>query len=68
MQSLGSYLRACRIARGMTQEELGQAVGYTPGVAYKIVQSWEHDRQWIPMHRIRAVAKVLQIPVESLIP
>ena len=52
----------------MTQEELGQAVGYTPGVAYKIVQSWEHDRQWIPMHRIRAVAKVLQIPVESLIP
>jgi len=68
MESIGNYIRTCRIARGITQKELGIACGYTPETALKTIQSWEHDRQDVPIKRVRLLAKALRVPVENLIP
>ena len=68
MKSMGSYIKACRIARGFTQEELGILCGYTPGSANKTVYTWEHDMQKVPLDRLRKLSKALQVPLDSLIP
>ena len=68
MESLGEYIKTCRIARGMSQTELGMKCGYTKDTAFKTVQSWEHDRQLVPLKRLRALAKALKVPVETLVP
>lgn len=68
MKSLGSYIRECRKLRGLSQEEFGQLCGYKPGMAYKTVQTWENDRQYIPTKRLRLAAKILGVPIEHLVP
>jgi transcriptional regulator with XRE-family HTH domain len=60
-------VRAAREALGMTQQQLGEAVGLDPRWAQSIVARWESGERPIPRARIRRVAEVLHLKIEELI-
>lgn len=64
----GEYIKASRLKAGYTQKQLGLLCGYDEGSADRVVQLWEHDKQPVPLNKLRSLAKALKIPLESLIP
>lgn len=64
----GDYIRECRINAGLTQQKLGELCGYTGHSALTTIQNWEYNKQPVPLNKIRILAKILKIPVDSLIP
>lgn len=65
---IGDMLRAKRRAQHVTQQRLGEMLGYKGRSAELMVQHWENNRRQIPLDKIKLVAKVLDIPVEDLLP
>jgi len=64
----GEYIKASRLKAGYTQKQLGLLCGYDESAAERVVQYWEADKREVPLARVRALAKALKIPLESLIP
>lgn len=60
-------LRAARIAAKLSQKALGEALGYGD-TAQAIVSRWEMGDRKIPQHKLRRIAEILKIPIDSLIP
>lgn len=60
-------LRAARIAAKLSQKALGEALGYGD-TAQAIVSRWEMDGRKIPQHKLKQIAKILKIPLDTLIP
>lgn len=56
-------LRALRLAAGLTQRQLGQAVGRSGAE----ISEWERGRRRPRIPQIRALARVLGVPFEVLI-
>lgn len=67
-KSIGAYIRICRERRGYTRKELGLMCGYSPIGGEKTVGCWETDRQDVPTKRLRALAKALGVPIDTLVP
>lgn len=65
---IGDVIRAARIAAGLTQHQLGLLCGYGDGAAARIIQYWESGTRDVPITKVRTLAQVLNIPIESLIP
>lgn len=57
-----------RKAQGLTQKQLGTALGYEGDTAEVSVRRWESGKRPIPIEKLRALAKALDLPLESLIP
>ena len=64
----GEYIKECRLAAGLTQKQLGLMCGYEESSADRVVQLWEHDKQPVPLNKLRILARSLDIPLDSLIP
>jgi len=64
----GEYIRQKRKEKRLTQKQLGLLCGYEEKSAERIVQLWEHNKQPVPIEKIRPLANALEIPIESLIP
>ena len=64
----GSLIKERRQTLRLTQRQLGEQCGYTGRSAETVVQSWEADRQPVPLDRLRRLANALKIPLETLIP
>lgn len=64
----GDYIRECRIAAGLTQQQLGEACGYEGRSAAMTVQKWEHEKNPVPLDRLRRLAVALNVSLDSLIP
>lgn len=56
-------LRALRLAAGLTQRQIGVAVGRSGSE----VSEWERGRRSPRLPQIRALARVLGVPFETLI-
>ncbi len=63
----GARLKEAREAAGLTQQQLGEAVGLEPKHAQSLVAGWERDSRPIPRARIIEAARTLGISVEELI-
>lgn len=61
---LGASIRHARVARSMSQEMLGAAVGTT----FQQVQKYEKATNRIPATRLRLIAKGLHLKVSDLMP
>ena len=61
--STGARIRAARLERGWTQDDLAAAVG----VSRSAVAQWETDRAGQIRANLARIADVLHIPVEHLI-
>jgi len=63
MKSFGDRLRAARIAAGMTQEQLGFALGVTKSS----VSAWENDREAPGFRLLPELRSVLRHSLDELI-
>lgn len=61
-------LRAMRQQAGLTQKQLGLAVGYNENNASRNVRGWESGKSLPPITKLRALAEALKVPLEALIP
>lgn len=66
-QSTPALIRTARIALGLTQQQLGEQLGYTGRTAELTVQAIESGRRKVPRDKMRKVAKALDIdPIKLL--
>ena len=64
----GEELKRARIARQLTQKQLGEMVGFTGRRAETTVQKWEYGTLGIPVKYFRRLSEVLHVPLERFIP
>lgn len=64
----GEYIKARRVQIGMTQQQLGELVGYTGRTAESMVQQWERGARPVPQKKMKPLAEILNVPVVSLLP
>lgn len=64
----GEELKRARIRRQLTQKRLGQMLGYKDLTADTVVQKWEYGERPIPLKHYRKLSKILEVPLEKMIP
>lgn len=61
-------IKQARKEAGLTQKQVGEALGYTGGTAESTVRRWELDIRPVPLDKLRTLSQVLNIPLDQLIP
>ena len=61
-------ISTARARSGMTQQEVGEALGYTGGYASVSVARWEAGTTPVPMDKIKPLAELLSIDPVKLLP
>lgn len=64
---IGKRIRDLRIKRGMTQEELARAVGYTSPTSKSTINKIENGHSDIPQRKIPVYANALGVSVVELL-
>jgi transcriptional regulator with XRE-family HTH domain len=62
MHLIGNRIRALRRQRGLSQEQLGELVGFSQSKISKI-----ENGDWDSLSDLRLIAKALEVPIEELI-
>ena len=65
---IGELIKAARIERGITQQRLGEMLGYEGRTAEMMVQKWEYNQRPVNPKHFRKLSEILGIPLEKLIP
>ena len=60
-------IKKARQEAGMTQKQVGLALGYSDKIADKYVRRWELGDRPVPNEKLRALSQVLNIPLDQLI-
>lgn len=69
MTTIGEKIRAARVAAGLTQKQLGLAVGIeNEKVAENTVQKWEYGKQAPSLQYLRPLANALKVSIDYLVP
>jgi len=66
--TIGERIKAARKEKKLTQKRLGELLGYTGRSAELMVQHWERGRRQVPIEVVKPMSKILDIPLEDLIP
>ena len=64
----GEELKKARLSKKISQQRLGELLGYEGRTAESLVQHWESDRREVPLKHIRKLSEILEIPLERFIP
>ena len=59
---IGDKIRALRKRRGLSQEQLGELVGFSQSKISKI-----ENGDWDSLSDLRLIAKALEVPIEELV-
>lgn len=59
--STPDLVRSARKALGLTQQQLGEQLGYTGRTAELMIQSIESGRRKVPRDKIKALADLLRL-------
>ena len=62
MQMLGDKVRKYRRQKGLSQERLGELVGFSQSKISKIERS-----EWDSLSDLRLIARALEVPIEELV-
>ena len=68
MTEYGEMIRSFRQAAGLTQKDLGLAMGYNESTADVSIRHIESGRNYPPIDRLRKMSAALGVPLENLIP
>ena len=68
MRNIPDTIKAARIRAGMTQQELGEKMGYEGSTAQVSVRRWEAGSRPVPLEKVRALAAALGLTLDDLIP
>lgn len=60
-------IRARRIERMLSQQKLGELMGYSGNCAQVTIATWEAGKYKVPRKKIKKLSELLDIPVEKLI-
>lgn len=61
-------IKYARKARNLTQQQFGEMLGYKGACAQVYVSQYESGTRQIPINKIKKAARILDIPVETLLP
>ena len=64
----GEELKQARLRKKLTQQALGELLGYEGRTAEMMVQKWEYGQRPINPKHYRKLAEILDVPLESMIP
>ena len=64
----GDDLKRYRILSHLTQQQLGEKLGFTGRSAGNTVQKWEYGTQPIPLKYFRKLSEILEVPLDKFIP
>ena len=65
--STPALIRSARMALGLTQQQLGEQLGYTGRNAELMIQSIESGRRKVPRDKVQKLAELLSInPIQLL--
>ena len=60
-------IKAARAALGLTQQQLGEQLGYTGENAQRYVSDWEAGRRKVPRDKVKALSALLHLdPIRLL--
>lgn len=65
---VGEVIRQKRQMKGFTQKRFGEMLGYKDELAQVVVARWEAGTRPVPKDKLKTVAKLLEIPLEDLLP
>lgn len=66
-QSTPALIRTTRLALGLTQQQLGERLGYTGRTAELMLQSIESGRRKVPRGKVKVLADLLNLdPIRLL--
>lgn len=65
--STPTLLRSARMALGLTQQALGEQIGYTGRNAELMIQSMESGRRKVPRDKIKVISALLHLDPMHLI-
>lgn len=67
MIDTAALIRSARTALGLTQQQLGEQLGYTGRTAELTVQAIESGRRKVPRDKVKALADLLRLdPIRLL--
>ena len=61
MTDQSALIRSARIALGLTQQQLGERIGYTGRTAELTVQAIESGRRKVPRDKVKALSDLLRL-------
>ena len=65
--STPALIRSARIALGLTQQQLGEQLGYTGRTAELTIQAIESGRRKVPRDKVKTLANLLNLdPIQLL--
>jgi len=64
----GEELQKARIRKNLTQQHLGEMLGFKGRSAGNTVQKWEYGSQPIPTKYWKKLSEILDIPLEKFLP
>lgn len=68
MTTIGEKIRAARVAAGLTQKQLGLAVGFSENSAERMIQKWEYGNCTPSLQYLRPLANALKVSLDYLVP
>lgn len=66
--TVGEKIRDARESKSFTQRQVGEGCGFSGRKAQIYVARWEAGTRPVPQDKIKALAHLLGIPLEQLIP
>lgn len=66
--TIGEKIRAARVAKKMTQKQLGLSLGIDEKSAENMVQSWEYGKRSPSLQYLRPLANALGVSLDYLVP
>lgn len=57
--ALGVFLRRKRMEKGLTQQSLGEAIGYAQAAAKQTISQIERGAHWIPVNKLEEIIRSL---------
>lgn len=66
--TIGEKIRTARVAKKMTQKQLGIILGFSEASAERRVQKWEYGTSAPTIDQLRPLANALGVSLDYLVP
>jgi transcriptional regulator with XRE-family HTH domain len=67
MTDTSDLIRSARIALNLTQQQVGEQLGYTGENAQRYVYDWEAGRRMVPRDKVQKLAELLNLDPMQLL-
>ena len=65
---IGEEVQRYRLRSHITQQRLGELMGFRGATARIVIQQWEQNKRHVPLKHFRRLHELINIPYEKLVP